>query len=363
VSGLDRERWHSIAVVPVRDWLWTALEAHGIEPMLLTTRGSFDLGYLNGIARLIRRHNVQLIQTHLLTTSVYASLAAIPWRVPVVSTFHGPNDVPAQESHRAVKFRILRRRRNRYVLVSHGLQRWFVAQSRVEPERTCVIHNGIDCQLFRPERDDAMRAELGVRPGDVLVGAVGNLRTPKDYPTFLRMAALLARGSTQYRFVIAGAADEPIISQLVQLRAELGLEDRLQFAGFRPDIERVMNALDVYVLSSATEGFSLTTVQAMACGVPVVATRCGGPEEIVIERETGLLVRPGAADELAAAVEQLVHDEALRQSLTRAGRDRAVRDFSIDSMVHGYAALYENLHPARSAAAASRPVQRVSLPN
>jgi glycosyltransferase involved in cell wall biosynthesis len=211
----------------------------------------------------------------------------------------------------------------------------------VDRKHAHVIHNGIDCKLFEPARSEEVRAQLGVRPDEILIGAVGNMRAPKDYPTFLRAAAALAARSPRYRFMIAGAADDPIRTELKSLEQELGLSDRLIVAGFRSDIERVMNALDIYVLSSASEGFSLTTVQAMACGLPVVATRCGGPEEIVMPNETGYLVPAGRPEDLAEAVHVLAMDEERRSLFGRAGRARALREFSIDSMIGGYAQLYE----------------------
>jgi glycosyltransferase involved in cell wall biosynthesis len=341
VTGLDAQRWRSVAVVPVRDWLWHALQEHGVEPLLLPTRGSFDWRYLSAIARLSRQQRVDLVQSHLLTTAVYANLAARPWQLPVVSTFHGQNDVVASGSYRAAKFRILRRRRSTCVFVSESLRRWFVSHQGIDRGQARVIHNGIDCQQFRPGREPAVRGELGASSEDVLIGAVGNLRVPKDYPTFIRAAALLAPRSARYRFVIVGAMDASIRAELERMRRELNLEDRVMLAGFRNDIEKVLNALDIYALSSSSEGFSLTTVQAMASGLPVVATRCGGPEETVVHGETGLLVPPRAPEALADAVHELSHDEPRRRAFARAGRARAVQHFSIAGMVNAYAALYD----------------------
>ena len=340
VTAFDAPDCRSIAVVPQKDWLWGALEDNGFSPILLPSHGSFDLGHLRGIAQLARKYDADLIQAHLFSSSVYASLAAISTGVPVVCTFHGQNDVAAA-SYRTAKFGILRRRANRYVFVSQSLRRWFLEHERMDPKRSRVIYNGIDCSIFKPRRDADARRQLGATADDVLVGAVGNLRTPKDYPTFLRSAALLLQRSPRYRFVIVGSADEPIRSQLEALSRELNLGDRLMLAGFRDNIERVMNALDVYVLSSSSEGFSLTTVQAMASGVPVVATRCGGPEEIIVDEESGVLVPTGEPASLARAIDALANDAEKRMTLANAARARALRHFSIDSMIHGYSALYQ----------------------
>jgi glycosyltransferase involved in cell wall biosynthesis len=350
VTGLNRHGWNSVAVVPVRDWLWGELEGHGVTPVYLPTRGSFDLGYLRGLARIARQHRVDLIQTHLFSSAVYGTVAAGLNGLPGVCTHHGETDIATSGSYRQIKFRIVRRRQNQHVFVSDDLRQRFAACGIIAGCNAHVIHNGIDCQLFHPARDHAMRAELGVGADDILVGAVGNLRAPKDYPTFVRAAAELAQRSPRYRFIIAGAADEPLRSELLELVGELGLSDRFKLIGFRGDVERVMNALDVYALSSRTEGFSLTTVQAMACGVPVVATRCGGPEEIVIDGKAGSLVPPASPGALADAIHAVITDERLRSMYVAEGRTRAAANFSIDAMISGYASLYAGCVAGRAVA-------------
>jgi glycosyltransferase involved in cell wall biosynthesis len=216
----------------VRDWLWEALEAHDIKPVLLTTDGSFDLKYLRGIAALIRRHRPDLIQTHLFASSVYASVAAVTRGLPVVCTFHGQNDVPPVRNFAGRSYGSSGAKPNRHVFVSEALRSWFPQHATLKLDRTQVIRNGIDCEHFRPARDETLRIELGAQPGEWLIGAVGNLRAPKNYPAFLRVAAILSRKSPRYKFVIVGAEDRVIRPQLEMLRQQLGLNNRLRFAGF-----------------------------------------------------------------------------------------------------------------------------------
>ena len=350
VTGLQGRGFGAVAAVPVKDWLWGALESRGVLPVFLPSKGAFDIGHLRGIARLVREHRATLIHTHLFTSAVYGTIAARLTGVPVVCTHHGDTDIATSGSYRQIKFRIVRRRSNHHVFVSHDLQRRFAQQRIISGGNTRVIHNGIDCDVFRPERDDALRSELGLLPDSLLVGAIGNLRTPKDYPTFVRAAADLAARSPRYHFVIAGAADEPIRSELLGLIGQLELSGRFTLLGFRSDVERIINALDVYVLSSSSEGFSLTTVQAMACGVPVVATRCGGPEEIVEDGVNGRLVAVRNPRALAQAIDALVGDDTQREAFKAAGLVRAREKFSITSMIDQYAALYNQCLDAAPAA-------------
>jgi len=354
VSGLDPDRWRSVAVVPVKDWLWGELEAHGVEPIHLPSQGSFDLTYLRGIARLARATRASLIQTHLFSSAVYASAAARLLRVPVVATFHGQTDVTTGESFYSTKMRILRRRRNAYVFVSRKLMQNYVGVGLIDAQRARVIYNGIDCGSSHGRVFSGLDGLLGGQDGDFLIGAVGNLRRPKDYQTFVRAAARLAQASPRYRFVIVGAADEPIRSELLALVGELGLGNRFRLAGFKSDIARVMNALDCYALSSTSEGFSLTTVQAMACGIVPVATRCGGPEEIVSDNVNGLLVPVRDPEALAEAIERVANDESLRSRLARQAYAHVRASYSVEKMITGYAALYDEFLTATTRVHAER---------
>jgi glycosyltransferase involved in cell wall biosynthesis len=227
------------------------------------------------------------------------------------------------------------------VFVSDALRQAFQPLGRFRHAQTQVVHNGIDMELFRPTSDRSFRNELGISEREVLVGAVGNIRVSKAYPMLLQAAALLKQRGTGCRIVIVGQGDDSLHDEVLALRHQLGLEQDVILAGFRGDIAQVMNSLDLYVLSSSAEGFSLTTVQAMACGVPVVATRCGGPEEIVDDGITGRLVPPNSPGALADAIEALVSDSALRARLGPAGRAVVERKFSLQSMVNGYAGIYD----------------------
>lgn len=343
IDRLDPSRWRSIAAVPERGWLYDRLEEHGIEPVLVPSDGgSFDVRYLLRLVGMLRREQVDVIQSHLLMTSVYGSVAARCCGVPLVGTLHGMVDVAPDDRLRGAKFRLLDRRRNRLVFVSEALRRWFLGMSGMDPARTAVVHNGIDLRHFRPERSAAVREELGIPAGAFLVGVVGDVRPPKAYDVLLDAAAILCRRSPDFRFVVAGeATDGELYAGLLERRRALGLEDRVTFLGYRTDVARLMNAFDVYLITSSSEGFSLSTVEAMACEVPVVATRCGGPEEIVADGVTGRLVPVGSAEAIAGAVEALREDPDARRRLARDGREHVEREFALDTMVRRYETLYE----------------------
>lgn len=357
VQGLDAKQWESIAAVPWTGWLSETLQSRGIEPLLVPTHGSFDLKYVRRLVQLVRERRIDLIQTHLLTTAVYASLAARFCGIPVVSTFHGTNDVSPNDRFKAAKFRIIDRSMNRVVFVSESLRRAFRSIGPLRRAETRVVHNGIDPGLFRSTGDRSFRQSLGVRDDEILVGAVGNIRVSKAYPVLLRAAALLKKQNVRCRIVIVGQGDDGLHDEVLALRSELGLDDYVIMAGFRRDITQVMNGLDLYVLSSSAEGFSLTTVQAMACGIPAIATRCGGPEEIVDDGKTGTLVDVNSPEALAAAIQSLAADPARRAQFGSAGRAAVERKFTLEAMVGGYAAIYDKCLERRPALESAEPIK------
>lgn len=343
VGRLDSDRWTSIPIIPREGWLSENLRAIGNEPLIQPAERSFDIGYLARLVRLFRRLDVDLVQTHLLGSAVYGSLAARLCGLPVVATFHGLVDVSNVNRLRRLKLQFLNRTVTRTVFVSHTLNKEFAARTNIHFETGVIIPNGVEVDRYMPEQGESfIRQEFGIASDDVLVGALGNIRPAKNYHLLLRAAALLKEDSVSYHFLIVGEGHGRLLEQLLDLRAELGLEETVTFAGFRDDVERVLSGLDLYLLTSSSEGFSLSTVQALASGLPVVATRCGGPEEIITHGKHGLLVDASSPKEVAEGVRHLARNPSEAQRLAMIGQ-RLVRErFSVDAMVHRYEALYED---------------------
>jgi len=341
ISRLNATRWTSCAAVPGPGWVADALRKRGHEPIFTPlTGGAFDWRYLRTIIGLIRSQHIDLIQSHLLGPAVYGAMAALACRVPQVATFHGQSDVSPHERFRWLKFALLGWAAGRVTFVSEALRRHFVSVTSLKASVTGVIPNGVDFAALDPPGGPSLRRSFGAGDGQVLVGAIGHLRPQKDYDTFLRTARLLANWDPAYRFVIVGQSDTPgYQEQLLERRRTLGLEHLVQFAGGREDVGAVLRAFDVYLLTSISEGFSLSLVQAQACGVPAVATRCGGPEEIMRDGETGMLAAVADAEGLAAAVER-VRRGSLREAVTRAARDLVRARYEIGAMISQYDALY-----------------------
>jgi len=343
-TRLRRDAYRSIAGIMGPGWVHDTLVDRGVKPLILPARAAekkaFNFHLYSCLTGLCRDHSVDLIHAHNLGLTVYAALVGLTLRLPVISTLHGLIDIEAGNRYRRLKSLVLRRGLSSLVVVSEHLRERLTAVGAVPADQIEVIYNGVDTALFQTRADRALRMELGIGDEVILAGSVGNIRPPKAYEVLLAAAAMVAQNSRRIHFVIVGEGSDPLLSTLEQQRRNLGLEGVVTFAGFRRDIELVLPSFDLFILSSRSEGFSIATIQAMACGIPVVATRSGGPEEIITDGETGLLVPVDDPHTLAAMILQLANDAGLRKRLATAALHSVGERFSLDKMLARYDALY-----------------------
>jgi glycosyltransferase involved in cell wall biosynthesis len=203
-----------------------------------------------------------------------------------------------------------------------------IAAGTCSERATVVIHNGVEAGAA----PTAQRAN----PGPPRIVSVGRLQAPKDALTLVRALGRLPEGSFEAVLVGAGA-DRPLVEAEVR---RLGLERAVELAGARHDVPEILAGADLFALSSASEGLPMTILEAMAAGLPVVASRVGGVPEAVVDGETGLLVPPGDPASLAAAIERLLEDASLRRSLGQAGHARVRERFDLASFQRAHVDLY-----------------------
>jgi glycosyltransferase involved in cell wall biosynthesis len=327
VSRWPTEHGDVISIVSREGWLSEELRRLDAAPRVINPKGSFNLSYLLTLVRLIKDERIDVVIAHLFGSCVYASIAGLITGRPVVGVLHGQSDI-SSEKHLWLKSWLLRRGLAHLICVSDALADKYT-QSLPFPESKCaVIHNGIDTDRFRPlDREDH---------SDVVVGAVGNLRRPKSYDVLLRAANIVVKEFPDTRFEIVGQGEGELLDELVALRKELDLDNNVNFAGFRTVDAALYNEFDIYASSSTTEGFSLTCVEAMACGLPVVATRSGGPDTIVQDDETGLLVDVQNPEALADALISLIREPGYRDQRGLRGRDSVRERVNIQQTVDAY---------------------------
>ncbi len=346
-SQLRVEPLRNIPLVGREGWLADRLRQRGLEPIVIPAQGSLNLTYLRRLVRVIRENDARLVVAHLFGAAVYASIASLLTRVPVVSILHGQSDVSGKERFAGIKRWLLAHGTATTVFVSSALKNDLQPRLRLPAERCAVIENGVDFSRYRPGISAGLRAELGLPSAAVLVGAVGNIRRAKGYETLLQAAQVVCASHPDTHFVIAGDTGGGLFPELQRLLEKLALGGRVHFLGLRSDVPAVLADFDLYVLSSYTEGFSLALVEAMASGLPVIATRSGGPEQIVEEGRTGLLVPPRDAPALAAEIQHLLADEAIRTGLATAAREAVTQRFGSERMLSNYHRLALELTASR----------------
>jgi glycosyltransferase involved in cell wall biosynthesis len=282
------------------------------------------------LARLFRRAAVDVVHTHSGGPLIYAVPAARLVGVPtIVHTRHHGED--PQSSPRALAAcRLLSRAIDRVVCVSHhGVAQ--AAREGIDRRKLTAIANGIDTTRF---------ATGGPRPDGPAV-VVARLSPEKDVATLLHALAIAVAEEPSFRLEVAGAGR--CLDELKALAGALGLDAHVRFLGQVDDVPALLARAAMLVLPSLMEGLSLTLLEAMAQGLPVVATRVGGTPEVVVEGQTGLLVPPAAPAELARAMLQLRRDPAAGRRMGLAGQHRARRQFDIRRTVAAYESLYRDL--------------------
>jgi glycosyltransferase involved in cell wall biosynthesis len=343
-SRLPQERYRSIVLIRGKGWVYDNLCQRGLSPLLIDAKGSFNWRYLMGLINLIRRERVDLIQSHLLGSNVYCSLAGLLTRTPVVATFHGAVDIGDDERLKWLKFGAIKAGARFIIAVSESLRNDIVARTPLKKESINIVYNSIDTSAFQRPGSIALRHKFGWSENEIIIGSLGNIRPAKGYDILLHAAALLKESPRSCRFVIAGQKDRgTLYNDLLKLRKKLGLEEKVLFLGFIDDPAEFLSSLDLFLSSSVSEGLPLSAIQAMAAKLPLIATRCGGYEELVTHQENGWLVDVGNPQAIADAIELVAADFELRSTLSENARKHAIETFDMAAMLNAYETIYDQL--------------------
>lgn len=333
----------------VRDvgWLHQHLTANGVPvgvfPDIAYARGFSSRGLLHLLA-FARQHRADIISTFSFQMHVYGCLTGQILRRPcVVNLRNAHGDLGTARRRRLWRYLIVPASA-RMTAVSKAARDQLVACTPAA-RRMSVVPNGVDPAALSPSRSpDEVRRSLSLAGGPI-VGAVGRLQEVKRHADLLQAAALLSKQFPDLRVIIAGKRFEPTHSHLRAQVARLGIADRVHFLGDRRDIPDLLQIMDVFVQSSASEGMSNALLEAMAAGRPVVATRVGGTPEVVTDGETGSLVPAAQPLRLASAIASLLSEPERARRMSEAARKRVERDFSAAQMLARHLDVYRGLLP------------------
>ena len=328
---LDRRRFApGVFVLAPGGWWVEPIRALGVPVEEIPRRGPADVRRLARLRASLRRFAPHLLHAILWSGNSYGRLAALGLGIPVVIA--AERVVTPYRGWQVMVERALDRVTDGYLVNCEAIAAWQVERKRLPREKIEVIPNGIDLGRLPPFSLDrrAARSAAGLRRDRRLVAGVGRLDAQKDFPTFLRAAAMIAAEVPDVDFLVVGEGGER--AALEALARRLGLGARVVFTGLRHDVPRLLAAVDVFALTSLYEGFPNVLLEAMATGAVAVATDVGGCRELVTSGETGVLVPPRAPAAVAAAVGRVLRDPALARRLATAARQRVEGAFSVDVM-------------------------------
>lgn len=211
------------------------------------------------------------------------------------------------------------------------------------PERVVTVLNGLEPDACRPKEGDRprVRGALGLKDSDFLVGTVGRIDPQKDPEALIAAVVSLLPAHPGLRAILIG--DGPLQTRLGEGLMRSGLSDKIWLVGVKPETREWFSAMDLFVLPSRFEGLPNVLLEAMAAGLPVIATAVDGTVEVVEDKKTGCLVAPGRPAELAKAIKTLMEDAPLRARLAKAGQEEVERRFTLGRMIAEYADVYRHL--------------------
>ncbi|MDA0810518.1 MAG: GT4 family glycosyltransferase PelF [Planctomycetota bacterium] len=308
-------------------------QGHHVECVTDAVAGK--LARLRRLTKIFRDGQFDVVHTHNTLAHFYGAFAARLAGVPVVvNTQHGRgcgNNWKAR-----LQFRMANRLSDRVVGVSEDAARLCRQDDARSADRTIALWNGVDLDRFEYRGPSTQPVAI----------SVARLSPEKDFATLLRATWILIKDRPDFRLKIVG--DGPERLKLEQLAEELNLTGHVEFLGERRDVSQLLPQAGFFVSSSKSEGISLTVLEAMAVGLPVVTTRVGGNPEIVVEGKTGRLVASQSPEELALAMRDLLKDQEAWPVYGELARQRVEQHFNVRNMVRQYEDLYRELLAERS---------------
>lgn len=326
-------------------WLQTECEALGVRTSLVPLAGRFNLQWFRDCLRLVRKERVALIHAHEFSAILCGWIVATLAGIPFVATMHGKNYF-WEKLRRRVTYRLVSWH-GTLVAVSQDLKRFVCNKVGVAEKRVEVIYNGIaPAQPVTDEETRNCRAELGILGCYPVLGTIGRLDPVKGHRFLLEAMPDIIRRWPKARLLVIGPGE---LDVALKGQAELlAIGANVHFLGMRQDVRRLLSVLDVFVLPSLSEGLSLALLEAMASGIPVVATRVGGNPEIIEHGRTGFLAQPEDPRDLAVNLVKLLSDPGAMQQFAQQGLERVRQHFSVGQMVDRYRDLYVRLLSARN---------------
>jgi len=337
-GGLKQRGYETALVCQPSSPLAARARQENVDVIELAMRGEGDLAAVCRLARIIRERTFDIVHMHTSHAHTLGCLAS--WLARRGARIVTRRVAFPTRRHLASKMKY-RHGVHKYIAVSAAIRQVMIDDG-IDPERIAVVHSGIDVSRFnQPEDAVALRAELNIEPDRPVLGNIGRLETVKGQAVLVEAMPAVLKAFPQAVLVLVGSGES---REAIERKCrELSIESSVVFAGFRDDIPRLLRLFDLFIMPSLAEGLGTSVLDAMAAGVPVIASDVGGIPEIVESEKNGLLVPPRNPSALAKAIIRLLKNRPEAAKFAAAARDTVRHKFTAETMVEGNIRVYEKV--------------------
>lgn len=321
--------------------LLEAAEGKNIKTFHINMKHHFDIMGIFRLRQLLKKYSPNILHCHAYKSNIYAFFAAIGLKVKIIATCHGWT---------AASFRVKVYEFLDSVLLGFFDKVIFVSDITAKQQRPIfissvksdIIHNGIEFnENVDDDRIDSIKKSVSRKDGNIIIGSVGRLSREKGYEDLLLAFSFLKKKHLKIKLLIIG--EGKLKDYLVKVATHLKIGNDVVFTGFVNDVNNYLGAIDIFVLSSYTEGMPIALLEAMYMSKPIVATAVGGVQKIIKDKVNGILVQPACPQKLAEKIELLITNKEMAVKIGREAKKEAKKKYSVGVMVSQYENLYENI--------------------
>ncbi|MBN1622153.1 MAG: glycosyltransferase family 4 protein [Endomicrobiales bacterium] len=353
VSNLDRDKFAPVVICPEEGPLTEELNKKGIQ-VIITKFGIakkvfgfipvISISTISTFYNIIKNEKIDLINSNSYQGVLFTGIPAKLCKIPLVWTMH------MWRLGSGIQGILINYFVSKVIAVSNAVKNYFIANSPVPESKIETVFLGIDTKKYTKlnKRSD-IRNEFAVKDNGPLIAIVGRFQAIKGHIYFFEAAKLIKKEVPEIKFMVVGERifdrkdDKDYPGQIKQIISDFGLENDVIFTGYRTDIPDILSAIDVLVMSSLKETFGLVLLEAMAANIPVVSTRCGGPEDIIEDSASGFLVKNMDPLSISNAVIKVLKNKQLRDEITNNAKNRVEQLFSINTQARKYESIYSSI--------------------
>ncbi|GGA84398.1 glycosyl transferase [Neiella marina] len=344
IEGTDPDQFEmSIFCIeePIGPW-GKALQSKGIALTSVARQPGFDLALISAIRNHLRTNNIDIIHCHQYTPWVYGVLAAIGLKTKVIFTEHGRFYPDSSSWKRRVVNPLLNIVTDAVTAISNATKSALGEYEFLPEQRITTIYNGIAGLKVDDKEVNSLRQQLGIADSTKILGTVARMDPIKNHKMMLEAVAKVTANHPNTVFLLVGDGDER--ANIEGWIEQLELQDRVILPGYQSDPSHYMALMDIFLLSSLSEGTSMTLLEAMSLGKPCVVTDAGGNPEIIADQVNGFVTTNDSGDEFAAAIDKILADESIFKQFQQASKTRFTSRYQASSMIEQYNKLYLTLN-------------------